>query len=266
MTRDTDAHAIDLTQLSSREQLSALMDGALPADQTRFLLRRLRHDAPLAECWERWRITGEVMRGLAPARRLPADFPARVAAAVAAPAAQAASTRSRASGRWSWGGGAAVAASLAMAVLLLREPGGEVPLAEASPVATARAEVGPASAPALPVVLQAPEPSAGLARAATPPAAAARRGAAPADPPRSRLVAAAAGDDVPVSPQPDIAARPWPRSALPRYGAGEFAVGFGATAVESTPYNPFQARPGIDQAPAAADDPPQPPADPAPQP
>ena len=71
---DTDLHSNDLTQLSSREQLSALMDSALPADQTRFLLRRLRHDATLAECWERWRITGEVMRGLAPAQRLPSDF------------------------------------------------------------------------------------------------------------------------------------------------------------------------------------------------
>ena len=68
-----DAIANDLTQLSSREQLSALMDGALPADQTRFLLRRLQHDAPLAGCWERWRLTGEVMRGLAPAQRLPAE-------------------------------------------------------------------------------------------------------------------------------------------------------------------------------------------------
>ncbi|RZA19960.1 MAG: hypothetical protein EOP93_07340 [Lysobacteraceae bacterium] len=38
---NTDVVANDLTQLSSREQLSALMDGALPPDQTRFLLRRL---------------------------------------------------------------------------------------------------------------------------------------------------------------------------------------------------------------------------------
>ena len=78
---NTDHAANDLTQLSSREQLSALMDSALPADQTRFLLRRLQHDASLAECWERWRITGETMRGLAPAQRLPADFALRVGAA-----------------------------------------------------------------------------------------------------------------------------------------------------------------------------------------
>ncbi|MBS0231787.1 MAG: hypothetical protein JSS52_11600, partial [Proteobacteria bacterium] len=45
MNNDTDRHCNDLTQLCSREQLSALMDGALPEDQTRFLLRRLQHDA-----------------------------------------------------------------------------------------------------------------------------------------------------------------------------------------------------------------------------
>ena len=82
MNDDTTLHAKDLTQLSSREQLSALMDGALPPDETRFLLRRLQHDASLAECWERWRLTGEVMRGLAPAQRLPADFAGRVANAL----------------------------------------------------------------------------------------------------------------------------------------------------------------------------------------
>ena len=48
---NTESATNDLTQLSSREQLSALMDGALPADETRFLLRRLQHDASLTECW-----------------------------------------------------------------------------------------------------------------------------------------------------------------------------------------------------------------------
>lgn len=85
-TADTDKgiamDATNLTQLSSREQLSALMDGALPADETRFLLRRLQHDASLAESWERWRLSAEVMRGLAPAQRLPADFATRVAASL----------------------------------------------------------------------------------------------------------------------------------------------------------------------------------------
>ncbi|MFN7137618.1 MAG: RseA family anti-sigma factor, partial [Thermomonas sp.] len=58
-TPDTDRHCIGLTQLSSREQLSALMDGMLPEDQTRFLLRRLQHDAELAGSWERWRIASD---------------------------------------------------------------------------------------------------------------------------------------------------------------------------------------------------------------
>ncbi len=124
--------ATGLTQLSSREQLSALMDGALPADETRFLLRRLQHDASLAECWERWRLSAEVMRGLAPAQRLPADFASRVAASLRAEQANgealhvqesakagAAGTRATGSSTWlRWGGGAAVAASLAVVALM----------------------------------------------------------------------------------------------------------------------------------------------------
>ena len=80
--REIAMDATDLTQLSSREQLSALMDGALPADETRFLLRRLQHDDSLAECWQRWRLSAEVMRGLAPTQRLPSDFASRVAASL----------------------------------------------------------------------------------------------------------------------------------------------------------------------------------------
>ena len=82
MKTETDRHCIDLTQLSSREQLSALMDGALPEDQTRFLLRRLQHDAELAANWERWRIAGDAMRGIAPTQHLPVDFAQRVAASL----------------------------------------------------------------------------------------------------------------------------------------------------------------------------------------
>ena len=137
-----EAVANDLTQLSSREQLSALMDGALPADQTRFLLRRLQHDAPLAECWQRWRLAGEVMRGLAPAQRLPADFALRVGAALHAGAATTAppqAGRGQASGWLRWGGGAAaLAASLAVVALMARQPLPEAP-AVAQPVPLASA-------------------------------------------------------------------------------------------------------------------------------
>ena len=158
---DNDIHCNDLTQLSSREQLSALMDGALPADQTRFLLRRLQHDDSLAECWERWRITGETMRGLAPAQRLPADFASRVSAAlhggdiVAEKAASARGT-ARMPAWLRWSGGAAVAASLAMVALVVRQPVGDPAAATpAVQVASAPAVSAPA-APQLPVPT--PEP------------------------------------------------------------------------------------------------------------
>lgn len=129
MNEEKAMDATDLTQLSSREQLSALMDGALPADETRFLLRRLQHDASLAECWERWRLSAEVMRGLAPAQRLPADFASRVAASLRDDERQAARTNgavasNKASVRppaWlRWGGGAAMAASLAIVAFMIQ--------------------------------------------------------------------------------------------------------------------------------------------------
>ncbi|PSD16606.1 anti-sigma factor, partial [Stenotrophomonas maltophilia] len=58
-----------------REQLSALVDGELGADEARFLLRRMEHDPELAGCQERWQLLGDVMRGqasaLAPAGSVP---------------------------------------------------------------------------------------------------------------------------------------------------------------------------------------------------
>ena len=65
-----------------REQLSAMMDGALSADEARFLLRRMEHDDELADCWERWQFAGDAMRGIA-GRALPADFSRRVGRAIA---------------------------------------------------------------------------------------------------------------------------------------------------------------------------------------
>ncbi len=97
-----------------REQLSALVDGELGADEARFLLRRMEHDPELAGCQERWQLLGDVMRGQASALA-PAGFGAAVAAAVAAePAPQAEPRRQvRRSGWRAWGGGAALAASVA---------------------------------------------------------------------------------------------------------------------------------------------------------
>lgn len=255
MTQDTTLHANTLTQLSSREQLSALMDGALPADETRFLLRRLQHDAPLAECWERWRLTGEVMRGLAPAQRLPADFAARVALALQQDGQPAATAVSRARRPlWlRWGGGAAIAASLAVVVgFVARQPA--VDPATNAPPLVAAASIPDPVAPAQPAPSAPPPSAAGdSVVAATAIAAAARplrtRDAArntasarvaprPVREGAGQAIAAALPIDV---PQPDIVTRPWPRSVLPQYaGNNALTVGFGDHARAAAPYNPFQ--------------------------
>ena len=251
---DTDRHSMDLTQLSSREQLSALMDGALPADQTRFLLRRLQHDDSLAGSWERWRIAGEAMRGLAPAQRLPADFAQRVSSALhgeaeaAGPATAVTATRMPAWVRW--GGGAAMAASLAVVALIASRPGGlpaegvapaqvaavatDVPSA---PVAAELPPAAPATVAEAPVALAAAAVQPVRTRKAERAAAPARQASAP------RLVAGADTAEqvaAPVpAPQPPIATRPWPRSVLPQYATGGLAVGFGEGAA-ATPHNPFR--------------------------
>lgn len=138
----TDMHTSDTSSMTQspnppqrdgyREQLSAMMDGALSADESRFLLRRMQHDAELAGCWERWQLFGDAMRGQT-GTALPADFSRRVARAIAddarraapqgaesAPAAESAVAWRQ---RLRWGGGAALAASVAIAALIsTRQP------------------------------------------------------------------------------------------------------------------------------------------------
>ena len=277
---NTETAANDLTQLSSREQLSALMDSALPPDQTRFLLRRLQHDAPLADCWERWRLTGEVMRGLAPAQRLPSDFAARVSAAlrdegVAAPAIRPA----RASAWLRWGGGAALAASLAVVALMARQgatpeasrPMQQVAVAATQPQAPAPKPVG--QPPLIDAGSQVATAATAIAAIARPQRDGQRRSVRPAtgvpaavsrDQPATAQVAAL--ESVVQVPQPDIVTHPWPRSVLPQYASGGLAVGFGEHVRGNIPYNPFQAPAGIgnlpplagqEAQPEAADDRPQ---------
>ena len=265
---DTDLHSNDLTQLSSREQLSALMDGALPADQTRFLLRRLQHDDSLAASWERWRMAGEAMRGIAPAHRLPADFAARVSVALHGddaqlPSQQIAQGASRTPAWLRWGGGAAMAASLAVVALLAVRPdaapadpdGLQIAVAPAAPSSPA----GETPAPMPPVVAEAPVALVAAAAAAAQPvrerriparnarqAPAATEGMlAKADAP-----AVAATPAVPL-PQDGIVTRPWPRSVLPQYAHGGLTVGFGETAASTPAHNPFQ-QPRLVMAPVQA--------------
>lgn len=267
---NTESATNDLTQLSSREQLSALMDGALPPDQTRFLLRRLQHDAPLAESWERWRLAGETMRGLAPAQRLPADFALRVGAALRGEDAPAMRSGSKRMPTWlRWGGGAAMAASLAVVALIARQPDIEAPSAS-TPVQLAASPVPAVEAPVVPApATQAPQ-GAGDAvqpliaatavvasvrpqrdRAAGQSREAERLQAAVVRNDRAQLQAAVASNDLPI-PQPDIVTRPWPRSVLPQYASGGLAVGFGEHARGATAYNPFQSQADIGNLPPLA--------------
>lgn len=116
--RDSDARDFH------REQLSAMMDGALSADQTKFLLRRMQHDDALADCWERWQFLGDALRGQA-GRALPADFSRRVGRAIADdlgadPVIQQKTVAAAHGGarRLRWGGGAVVVASVALAALI----------------------------------------------------------------------------------------------------------------------------------------------------
>ena len=105
-----------------QQQLSAWMDGDLPSDEARFLLRRLQHDDELASRLGRWQLCGDVLRGQAQAPA-PAGFAERVAAAVNAEpsllAASATAPRARSNLRV-WGGGALAASVAARLVHLAR--------------------------------------------------------------------------------------------------------------------------------------------------
>jgi sigma-E factor negative regulatory protein RseA len=112
---------------TSREDLSALMDGELQGDPARFLLRRLEHEPELARAWSRWHLIRSCLNGehatahADPVRLARAGsnheeaFSARVLQAVQAPA--------QARRRWArYLGGGAIAASVAAAALILSVP------------------------------------------------------------------------------------------------------------------------------------------------
>lgn len=103
---------------SPREQLSALMDGALDRDATRFLLKRCESDGELVQCWERWHVAGEILRGgkITPVK---IDLVRAVSLALDAEAKPVHGT-GRTVLRWS--GGFAVAASVALAALIVVRP------------------------------------------------------------------------------------------------------------------------------------------------
>lgn len=198
--QELDALMRDKLETHCRQQLSAMLDGALAPDEARFLLRRLQHDHELAGCWERWQLCGDMLRGSAPAL-LPNDFSQRVLAAIAEEGearAVAAGAGRRVRPRWGWAGGAALAASVAVAALWVGQgdPGSATPAAaETAPVlaVSAPAAGGPTVAdttapriPSAPERPATPAPDTGATAAAAlavadlPRRAAARRASRPA--------------------------------------------------------------------------------------
>lgn len=254
----------------TRLQLSALIDGELPLDEARFLLRRLDHDTELRECWERWQLCGDVLRGRIGvyARN---GLGERVADAISA---EPVLVREPA-GRHRWmrlGGGAALAASVAIIALFLtrqspelRAPSAGLPAQVAStPVPTpVQRPAGPAAAAPTQAPGQAAEIASALAVADVPRRLATRRSrgqsqrAALRSPGRAAVetpvaVATAAPFSAPATAVDPFSGqhvrlpnRPWPRALLPAAPAnGAFTVDYGSRMdMSGRPLSPFAPRP-----------------------
>lgn len=270
-------HAGDVDKIldHNRLQLSALIDGELPLDEARFLLRRLEHDAELAGCWERWQVCGDVLRGRAGAL-LPGGFAERVAAAVASDHGSARATSSSGGRRWlQWSGSAALAASVAVIALLLvrQSPDAKAPavpteqIAATTPstaAATPSATTLPSPGPDHQVPDRLPEQStqwvSAVAVADVPRRMATRRSrgqsqrAAKRSPTRAPVEApvavAASGAAAPTDPfsnvslsNPALPNRPWPRALLPgSHASGAFTVDYGNQGARSPSFYPFAPR------------------------
>lgn len=119
-----------------REQVSAFLDGELPAAETELLLKRLTREAALRESFGRYALIGEAMRG---AHRSPLGrgFAGRVSAAIDGDAGLPGELSGRARGpRW-WRpvAGAAVAAGVtAVALVAFQQRAGSPALRAALPV------------------------------------------------------------------------------------------------------------------------------------
>lgn len=267
--------APDKFELHYRQQLSALVDGELAADEARFMLRRLEHDSELSACQERWQVLGDVMRGQACAPA-PLDFSARVRQAVDADARQngpvlaaPAPQRAARTGWRRWGGGAALAASVAaVALFMARE---QLPVTSTpAPVIATTAEIAPAPAqPSAPtsadagnvagLVAAAPAVAAAVTRrqdanarrgSATRTQQAARAGTARMAEPQRAIASAPVMPATPALRQDPFAtgngvlhARPWPRSTVaPSLSQGALNASFPAQEQAGATFYPFEPR------------------------
>ena len=99
------------------QQLSALMDGELPRDELRFLLRRMDSDPGLAQAWSRYQLAGSVLR-----RQMTVTLRPGFAETVMARAAAERPARRRGAAILRWAGGGAIAAGVAVVALVSTQP------------------------------------------------------------------------------------------------------------------------------------------------
>lgn len=160
-----------------REQLSTLMDGELPRDETLFLMRSLNNQGELAQSWSTYHVARLVLR-----RQdvfvLPGDFSNRILAQL-----ESETVHVIRSGRWlRWAGGGAIAASVAVVALVFSGPrGGQgdiqgLPLAASvnatqQPAMVATSQPGEFRAPLISPALDAQPASVSSSGFATPSAA-----------------------------------------------------------------------------------------------
>ncbi|KZC43457.1 MULTISPECIES: sigma-E factor negative regulatory protein [Rhodanobacter] len=135
------------TNQDSRESLSAGIDGELPKEQLRFLLRRLDHDTSLQQAWGRYHVARDSLR-----RQLPplagAGFAARVMLVIEQESTPAATSARR--NHWlRWSTGGAIAASVAAVALMIGQPTGDAERLTASTTQqeTSTVAAAPASKP-----------------------------------------------------------------------------------------------------------------------
>lgn len=135
-----------------REQLSALMDGELPRDQLRFLLRRIDADTDLPRSWSRYQLTRIVLRRQI-ATPVRADFADALMQRIAQ---ESIPSRRRGGVLLRWAGGGAIAAAVAVVALVTTRPTGELQtqgsvVVTATPTAIQDAHV--AQSPPIPALL-----------------------------------------------------------------------------------------------------------------
>ena len=138
------------THQDARENLSASMDGELPVEQLRFLLRRLDHDDALRQAWSGYHFARDGLRREITVRASE-GFAARVMLAIEQETV-AAAIPSRRHAWLRWSGGGVIAAGVAAAALMITQPAGDAGRVDSAVVAgTSQVTLStPASTPAAP--------------------------------------------------------------------------------------------------------------------